>query len=142
MKKFFIGFLFLFFTFISLNVEASSCKFTDADFQKTSGKNISVLIDDCISDTTVVQTWDTSVESQGGFKDVIIGWVRNIATILALLAVLFFVVWSLQLVLSTWDEEKLKKWKDMMKWAIVWFLAIVSAGSIITLLIRYFYYQW
>jgi len=134
MKKIFSIIIFFSFIFFPLSLSASSCSFSD-------WADVADMVKGCIEDTTVVQTWDTSVESQGGFKDVIIGWVRNIAIILAFLAVLYFVVWAIELILSAWNEEKLKKWKDMMKWAVVWFLAIVSAGSIISLLIHYFYYQ-
>ena len=129
----FMGF-FLFLLF-PLFWEASSCSFTD-------NPDVAGMIDKCIDDTTVVQIDDAAVDSNEGFKGIIINWVQNISIILAFLAVLYFVVGAIELILSAWNEEKLKKGKDIMKWAALWFLAIVSAWSIITLLIRYFYYQW
>lgn len=69
-------------------------------------------------------TWD-------GFKAIIKNWVKVIGGILGILAVWGIVYGSFLMVVSQWDEEKFSKAKEIIKWSLIWFLALVSASALI-----------
>ena len=100
--------------------------------------NIAGSIDSCLSSSSLVDaTWDISIEVW--FKNKILDWVKNIASFLWLVAI-WAIVWGwFMMVISTWEEEKIKKAKDMVKWAIFWFLWIVLASSLIALVVNFMY---
>jgi hypothetical protein len=82
--------------------------------------------------------WDATVE--GNFKAIILKWVINIWGFLGLIAVWAIAFGSLKMALSAWEEEKLKKAKEIIKWAIFGFLWVVLASSIVTIIIEFMYY--
>jgi len=100
--------------------------------------DISIALKDCLSDTSVVPV-KTDVDLAGGFQTVIIWWVNNIAILLGILAVWSIVFGSLLLTLSTWEDEKIKKAKDVIKWGILGFLWVVTASTIITVVVKIMY---
>ncbi len=69
------------------------------------------------------------------FKDKIENWIDTIRNVLWLLAVSSLVYGSFIMVISIWEEEKTKKWKDIVKWWIIWFIGIIWAGTIIKVII-------
>ena len=97
-------------------------------------------LDSYLSKTDLVNPWDASID--WGFKDKILSWIAKIAWFLGLMAVWAIVWGSFMLALSAWEEEKIKKAKDMIKWAILWFLWIVLAASLISILITFIYSLW
>ena len=102
----------------------------DCDFD---GEIISSL-DNCLEDSDLVNPWDGLLES--GVKDQLVYWVMQLWGLLGLLAVWSLVYGALMMTLSGWDDEKVKKWKDIVKWTLLGFLVLISAGALIRLVIE------
>lgn len=94
-------------------------------------------LNNCLNWSTLVNGSDAKVE--GGFSDKLISWTKTLGSILSLVAVGWIVYWAFQLVISAWSDEKIKKGKDIIKWSILWFLALISAGSIIAIVVNIMY---
>ncbi len=100
--------------------------------------NIASAIDNCLSDSDIVASNGTfSVENQ--FKTKINTWTRAIAGILALLAVGSIVYGGLLMTLSAGEDEKIKKGKDVVKWSIIGFLWVITAGWLISLVVNFIF---
>ena len=121
----------------------------NCDYDPDAGwQNISAALNDCFNwdDSSLVTTdtieigwqnaWSVDLKVEWGFKYTVERMVRTIWWVLAVLAVWAIVYGSLLLVISGWEEEKLKKWKDVVKWAIVWFLWVVFAWVLITIVVN------
>ncbi len=97
--------------------------------------------DNCLKDTdTLVKVSDATIE--WWFKDTIIKWNTNLSILLSILAVWSIVFWAITMVTSTWEEEKIKKWKDIVKWWMLWFIAIISAWWLIGIVVNFVYSIW
>lgn len=116
---------------VSLDFTYSDCTYTKG------GGNYAWDLDKCLRDTNLVDSW--SLEVDWWFKDFILRWVTIISSFFALLAVFALASWAFKFVTSAWEEEKIKKAKDMIKWSLLWFLVIISSSAIITLVIERFY---
>ena len=135
MKKILI-FLALFVSFFWITAENS---FANCTFN--SGSSAYENAEECFStNTTVVKIGDASIE--GGFKEKLTGWIDNLAVVLGIFAVWGIVYGWLSLTLSTWDDEKIKKAKDILKWSMLWFVWIVLATTIVTVVINLMYSIW
>lgn len=102
--------------------------------------DVSSAINNCLQGSSVLvqSPWD-NLTVEWWFKDVIYNWVQNIWGILWLLAIWAITYWAFTLVISSWDDEKLKKWKDIIKWWILGFLWVVLASSIIAIIVNVIY---
>lgn len=94
-------------------------------------------LDTCLSDSNLVDWSNWTIEVW--LKNLINNWVKNIWSVLWLLAVWFIVYWSLLLTLSAWEDEKIKKAKDVIKWSIIGFLWVIFASSIVLLVVNVMY---
>lgn len=86
----------------------------------------------------VVTSSDYRAESW--FKDLVQKLVTNISYILWVLAIWAIVYWGITLVISAWEDEKVSKWKNIIKWAIIGFIWLVSASGLITITINIIYW--
>jgi hypothetical protein len=93
----------------------------------------------CLWNKDVIQ-WPSDLRVESWFKDLVIGFIETISIILAILAVWSIAYWSMVIVTSIWNEEKIKKWRNIIQWALVWFLILVSASWIIKLIIYIIYW--
>lgn len=130
MKKLFfllsIFLLFFFYTDLS-----ASCVY-DGEW------DVGAALDGCIgTSTNLVTTGDYSVE--GGFKDMVQRWTTAIAGVLGLFAVGAIVYGALLMTLSGGDEEKVSKGKEVVKWAIIWFLGVVTAAGLIAIVVNFIF---
>jgi len=90
------------------------------------------------SDSKLVDPWyDLDIDSW--FKYKILDWVRNIAGFLGLVAVWALVYAAFMMTISGWEEEKVKKAKDIVKWTLLWFLWVVTASSLIAIVVNFMY---
>jgi len=99
--------------------------------------NISDSIDSCLkqgNQAKLVSTDKPDLKIRNWLKTQINDWTMNIATFLSIFAVWAIVFWAFQMVISVWEEDKIKKWKDIVKWAILWFLLVVSASAFVRLI--------
>jgi|SaaInlStandDraft_6_1057023.scaffolds.fasta_scaffold00586_5 hypothetical protein len=94
-------------------------------------------LDGCLNDSKLVDWWNVKVA--WWFWNVIKTWVNNISIYLWVFAVWSIVLWALMMTLSGWEEEKINKAKDIIKWWIIWFLWLIFASAIINLVIRIMY---
>lgn len=102
------------------------------------GLSIWWSLEGCLWGSDVVQANDLTVDAW--FKDLIVSFVKKISSILAILAVWSIAYWSMVMVVSWWSEEKIKKWRNIIKWALLWFLVLVSAAWIIKIIIYVVYW--
>lgn len=133
MKKLFIIFiLILSFLVFSLPESFSACTYD--------WKSVGNSLDNCLKWTALVNWDNVSVDTSGlWFQAKVKQWTTNIALYLWVFAVWSIVVWGLMLTLSAWEEEKVKKAKDIVKWWIIWFLWIIFAAWIISTIVRIIY---
>ena len=96
------------------------------------------ILDDCLSSSSLVN-WNDLQISWKWFPLKIKNLVNNISLYLWILSVLAIVIGSLMMTLSTWEEEKIKKAKDIVKWWIIWFIWLISASAIINLVVKILY---
>ncbi|MCP4523371.1 MAG: hypothetical protein GY828_04065 [Candidatus Gracilibacteria bacterium] len=107
----------------------------------STGATIEKNIKGCISGTNLVQQANDSdnLNVDGGFKDVINGWTKNIALFLGILSVGSVVFGGLMMTLSAGEDEKITKAKDIVKWGLIGLLAVVLATTVVTLVINVMY---
>jgi hypothetical protein len=130
MFKKIILFIFIFVSFfLSYNFSYWTCELWS---------DIGSSLESCLWNKDVIQWWNLKVESW--FKLLIISFIDTISIILAILAVWSIAYWSMVIVTSIWNEEKIKKWRNIIQWALVWFLILVSASWIIKLIIYIIYW--
>ena len=96
-------------------------------------------LDNCLAWSNLVNWTDVGIDWWWWFWDKIQNWANNISLYLWVFAVWSIVYWALQLTLSSWEDEKIKKWKDIIKWWIFWFLLLISVSAIINLVIKIMY---
>jgi hypothetical protein len=48
--------------------------------------------------------------------------------------------WGITIIISAWEDEWVTKWKSIIKWAVLWFVWLVSASGLITLVINIMYW--
>ena len=137
MKKLFVLFTIFISFFAGVSYVSANCAFDPA----VEWQNISDALANCLewddAKSKLVKAWNVKIWwEEPWFKDVIQWWVQTLGSVLAILAVGAIVYGSLLLVLSGWEEEKLKKWKDVVKWSIVWFLWVIFAGVLITIVVN------
>lgn len=85
----------------------------------------------CLDDSDLVDPGDALIES--GVKQQLLSWTNALWGLLGLLAVGAIVYWAFLMTVSGGDDEKIKKWKDIVKWSLIWFFALISAGSLLRL---------
>jgi hypothetical protein len=97
-------------------------------------------IDDCLKWSKLVppKGWLSVVD--GWFKSRIADVTKTIWWILALFAVWAIVWWSFRMVISGWVEWDIKKWRDAVKWWILWFLVVVSSSAVILVVVEIVYW--
>lgn len=81
----------------------------------------------------------TNVAINDGFKTKIISWVTTIGSVLSLIAVWWIVYGAFELVISSGADETVSKWKNIIKRSILWFIALLSAGSVIAIVVNVMY---
>lgn len=94
-------------------------------------------IDNCMDWSHQISWKDVDLKTW--FATQIKSWVNNISLFLWIFAVWTIVFWALNMTLSAWEEEKIKKSKDIIKWWIIWFIWLISITAIITLIIKIMY---
>ncbi len=143
MTKKIILFLTIFFSFIWLNYAIDrtevNCTFPD-------DKKINENVKRCIDENKfpwVVAPWDSlDLSHWNSFSDSLKKWSEKIAILIGSLAVFMLVYASFLLVISWWEEEKIKKAKDIIKWTLLWFIWLISAWLIVMIIVKLWYFFW
>ena len=114
------------------------CKF-DLEWSGKYDWNVRHAIEECITGSSLVQPNVKLDVVSGGLKEILNGWIQKIAGFLALWAIFAIAFGSLKLTLSMWEEEKIKKAKDIIKWWVIGFIAVISAWFFIAVLVNLIY---
>ncbi len=100
--------------------------------------NLSDIVEWCLKDTGVyIPKWDAKIE--GNLKGIIVGWTQTIAVFLGFLSVFWIVLGSLFLTLSWGEDDKVNKGKNIIKWSIIWLLAVMFAGTVVVMVVNIMY---
>lgn len=124
MKKLFICAVILFGTLFFSNVSLAA----DCDYR---GGSIANELENCLEDTALVDPGDALIESW--VKRQLLDWTTALGWLLGLLAVGAIVYGAFLMTVSGWNDENIKKWKDIVKWSLIGFFALISAGSLLRL---------
>ena len=116
----------LFIFFILGDVSSAACDYN--------GGSISAELDSCLNGSDLVNPGDGLIES--GLKNKIVYWTTQLASLLWLLAVWAIVYGGLMMTISWGEDEKIKKWKDIVKWAMIWFFALIVSGGVVRLIVE------
>lgn len=130
MKKIFLTFIILSFSILSFQntfSASSNCKFS---------WDVKGSLENCVQATELYK-WGVKID--WGFKDTIMSWTASIALYLWIAAVFAIVYASAMLTLSAWDDEKINKAKNILKWSIFGLLWVMFAAVIITLVVNIIY---
>lgn len=94
--------------------------------------------DKCIKDTSDEENITYTLE--WWFKTQVDALLKNVWLILWIIAVWAIVYAWLMLQFSGWNDEKIKKSKNIIKWALIWFAAMMSAWAIIVTVVDLMYW--
>ena len=136
LKKIVLIFSFILISFFSFDISFSACSYDGV-------WDVESALNNCIWDweTDLVETWD-NLEVADWLKTKLTEWTTKIATFLALGAIFAIVFGSFKMVLSQWEEEAIKKAKDIIKWWIIGLVWVVSAGFIVSVVVKLVYSIW
>lgn len=134
MKKIIITFIFLVFSFFIFSTNV----FVEWPCDMWESGDVKWTLTDCLWSTDLVWAWE-DLALEDWFKEKIITWTQNIALYLGIAAVFAIVLSALMMTISAWDDEKVSKAKNVLKWAIFWLLWIILASTIITLVVKFIY---
>lgn len=135
MKKIILFFVFIMSIFSFWVANWATCNYDPSESEKW----ISQALDDCLEWSALVDAWNAKIESDWWFQNYIKKWTNNIALYLGIFAVFAIVFGAIMLTISTWEDEKISKAKNIIKWGILWFLAVITASFIVNLIIRVVY---
>ena len=125
-----------FFIVWNIWVSATDCSLEDVD-----DFNVWKFLDDCKPSKVVWNsTWTGyEIDRDSSFWGMIAWWIQNISFILWIFAVWAIVYSWFLLQISFWEDEKIKKAKDIFKWSLIWFIGLISINAIIYLVITIIY---
>lgn len=126
MKKILV-FLLISFSFLFLSpLSSASCNYYG---------DVASSLDGCLDDSSLVDgSGDMSLET--GVKYTIARWTYTLGGFLGLLAVGSMVYGGLLMTLSAGEDEKVKKGKDIVKWSILWFFAVLITSGLIRIVVE------
>ncbi len=102
------------------------------------GGDIGQALDNCLDDTSLVDA-SGNMNIEAGVKNKIIEWTQALAAFFWLLAVGSIVYWWFLMTISGWEDERVKKGKDVIKWGLIWFLALVFTSAIIRIVVEFIF---
>jgi len=128
MKKLILTLICIFLLISSFSISyADPCDYSE-------GASIGNNLDNCLQTTDLVVPGDWLVESS--LKNKVVYWTNQLSMLFGLLAVWAIVYGGLMMTISVWEDEKIKKWKDIVKWALLWFLALITAGVLVRIVVE------
>ncbi len=111
-----------------------------ADCIYSTWSSVAANLSECLGDASVVQTGDSLELEKSWFSNTLQNWITNISIFLYIFAIGSIVYGGLMMTLSTGDDEKIKKAKDIVIWGIVGFLALISISAILKLIVSVIYW--
>ncbi len=136
--------------------EEINCDFATADDTDTVSRCLSKYKSSNLVWTATSSTWDTNTkdgktisESDNVNNEYTLEWwfktqvdtlLWNVWLLLWIIAVWAIVYAWLMLQFSGWNDEKIKKSKNIIKWALIWFAAMMLAWAIIVTVVDLMYW--
>lgn len=117
---------------ISIGGWSSSCRYSE-------WSSLSSFLNGC-KPKTVVSAWDMKVE--GWFKTKVNRWIANMSVFLWVMAVGSLVYAAFLMQISGWEDEQIKKGKNIIKHTILGFLGLITASGIIYLVVNVMFWLW
>ena len=98
---------------------------------------------ECQPTTLVWSQDDKGYDVEGGLKTILEkNIITNLMALLWVVAIWSIVFWWFMMTISAWEEEKIKKAKDIIKWGIIGFLWVIGAWWIATIIINFMFFLW
>lgn len=130
MKKIFITCFCIFFIIIfSVQTYAAPC----VDFAWEG--DITQLVKDCVESEGQLTVRGDDLIVWDQTNAIINNFIRNLWVLLSIWAIIMIVYSGLLMTLSGWNDEKIKKWKDLLKWTLIWYIALLTAWWIVSFII-------
>ncbi len=134
MKKIFTSCItLLFVTIFSFQVHAAPCDSFSGD------GDITDLVTWCIESEGQLTVRGNDLEVWGDTNDIINDLISTLWILLSIWAIIMIVYSGLLMTLSWWNDEKVKKWKDLLKWTLIWYIALLTAWWIVSFVISLIY---
>ena len=108
------------------------------DFEKPNA-DIWAALNKCLEWVQLVDWTSVSLNEGWWFSKQIKYWTNNIALYLWIFSVLSIIIGSFMMTISVWEEDKIKKAKDIVKWGMIWFIWVISVSAIINLVVKIMY---
>lgn len=91
----------------------------------------------------MTQSWQASnlQTTQNTLDVVLVKWIWYITWFLGLIAIIIGLWWAFNILTAAWDEEKVKKGKDIIIRVIFWLVAIFSINIIMRFVINALFSQ-
>ena len=132
MKKILLSILSLVF----IVVFSSSVYWWDAPCSDFEGdRSITDLVTGCIESNGQLTVGGNDVTIGTGTNNIINTLIGNLWIMLSIWAVIMIVYAGLLMTMSGWNDEKIKKWKDLLKWTLIGYIALLTAGWIVSFVI-------
>ncbi len=86
--------------------------------------------------------WAEDMRVESWLKSKVNNWIKNISLILWILAVWSLVYAWLLMQFSAWEDELIKKSKNIIKWTLIWLVLLISASGIIYIVVNVMFWLW
>jgi len=107
--------------------------------------DVQSLLKKCKANSLVDTEWvngDLAIEKNWWFSEKIQWFITNLMLLAWVLAIMALSYGWLLMTISWWNEEKIKSWKRIFSWASIWFLWVITASWIITIIIKLIFELW
>lgn len=143
MKRFLLLFILLISNLLTITVfswwnqlYATNCSY---DVDSSLSPDVWNQLDSCLQWSSLVDWNDVSIDWGWWFGQKIRNVVYNISLYLWVFAVWSIVYGWLMWTISAWEEEKITKGKNIIKWGIIWFIWLISVSTVINLVVKIMY---
>lgn len=126
-----ITFIFSIFSFFNIS-NAGNCRYSE-------WISLSSFLNWCKPNTVV---WWNNMQVEQWFKQKMNKWIKNISLILWILAIWAIVYSWFLMQFSWWEDEQIKKWKNIFKWTLIWFILLISSSWIVYMIINIMFDLW
>lgn len=127
----FLSLSILLFSWISwVSGNTDDCKFDEENY------DISWFLDKCKAKNLA---WKADYDLEEGAKTQVNTWITNVSLILWFIAVAMLVYAGMLFQFSAGEDEQINKAKNVVKMTLIWFVLLISASSIVYIVINVFY---
>ena len=127
----FLSLFALVFSWISwVSANTDKCKFDENSY------DIAGFLSNCKAPTLA---WKTDYDLEQWAKTQVNEWITNVSLVLWFIAVAMLVYAGMLFQFSGWEDEQINKAKNVVKMTLIGFVLLISASSIVYIVINVFY---